>query len=505
MDQNLVDKLRIHANQFYLNKYMDHPTISDSEYDKLVVMYESEGNSVKDLIEFEDRRKLKNEIKIGLNKEAVQDNDLKSAVERRLKWLKTKFNTDSIEYYLNLKYDGCAIIGLYENGKLKSVRSTPDEEFGIDRTKTFWNLFPHELEDKSIIALQGEALVDWNCYGQKARNKANGLTNSIDMVEEAERELFVRVYKVYFSDSIEFDYHRSLNALNNLPTITRNRLRRDSTGKLQIMGDIVFSSARQFLAYDCPTEALTSSLEGNFQCDGVVMYSPQGPLGLKFYFTEYAITTVRNIKWELKPSGSYSAVVEFDPVTINDKCISKASSGGVPNLMDRKMGVGAKVKVILANLTIPQIIETIVPSENYNWPKCSCGYQMSDKDIFGSTLKCQSESMCQDKYRIWVSEYKSYVSYCITNSVDRDWCKVLDICLHLDRWNADSKLTINKTSSEFSSLIEGLIESSITNDRVRFLELITKSFRLSELNMRNLKANLGTSIYLFREISLNTL
>lgn len=487
MNSEKLTALRIAVNQFYLNKYQDHPEMSDIEYDSLVKDYESEGGSVKDLIEWEKGEKVENDLKIGLNKIAVSDNNLSRAV------IDHRCKNGINDYYCNLKYDGCAIIGIYKDGKLKQVRSTPDEKYGIIRTKAFWNLFPHELEDKSIVALQGEALVDYSAYGQKARNKANGLVNSVNMDSEVENEIFVRIYRVYFSDEESFNFNRSLTALKSLPSIIRARQRQGVNHE-----DTVFCAAEQFTAAECPTEALVSTDSGNFQCDGVVMYSEQGPLGFKFYFTESAITTVTKIEWCYQLNGSYMPKVKFDRVRLNDKNISQAASGGLPNLRAKKMGVGAKVRVILSKMTIPKIIEVLEPSEDYQYPTCQCGYHLSEKDTFGSVIKCGNTECCSKNYNTWSklvsSKLESFQKQFDTQDNIESFrvnpYTILNIALQIDRWDAHKMKKVTLTGEIFSELLN-IIDSEDIN---RFRDFITLRFRMSDLNKKNFIRNLPTSL-----------
>lgn len=402
-----LEKLTIAANQFYLNKYIDKAApISDLEYDQLAEWFESTnpGSSVKDLVEWESDLTFKNSDTSGFSKYAVIDNNLANEAKY---YLGDECITN---YYINLKYDGSSIVAYYDNGRLKMILGTPDESYGIIRTKAFWNLFPHKLADESIKSLRGEVLTDPNVYGQLARNKANGLTNSKLMDDDVEREAFIRIYRVDFIDSNEFDYNRSKEALNNLPIIKTTRNRKITDETTADVTDIVFSKASEFDLANVPNEPIATIETGEglpvdkFQCDGIVIYSEGKIQALKFYYTESKITTVESISWNLKSNGSYAPVLDITPVYLNDKLISKVSANGVPNLLAMKMGVGASVQVILANTTIPKIINVIEPSVNYDYPKCSCGYQLSENDIYGSVLKCSNEHACSTKFDLWYDE-----------------------------------------------------------------------------------------------------
>lgn len=496
MNSELIEKLRIAANQFYLNRYQDRPLMEDIEYDRLVLDYEAEGGSVKDLVEWDQAEKIKNDLPISLDKEAVGDNDLIGAVNRYL-----NSHVKSGNYYCNLKYDGCAIIGIYEDGKLKQVRSTPDEDFGIVRTKSFWNIFPHTIADKSVVALQGEALVDYTAYGEKARNKANGLVNSIYKGDEVENEIFVRIYRVYFKDSDKYDYFRSNEVLKSLPKVKVHRTR---NGELH--HDLVFSAARPFSSYECPTSALVNSEEGNFQCDGVVVYSPEGIKGYKFYFTESAVTTVERVEWNLQSNGSYVPKIIITPINLNDKNIGQVSSGGVPNLIGNKMGKGAKVRVILANMTIPKIIEVVESSEDYQFPTCECGHEFSDHDIYGASLKCP-EKECNMKMRLWnpylIERFEGWRSELNTNSnevvfASDNFFDILDISLRIDRWSSRKMCVVS--GNELDALLLELLKSFHDSDSTRFEELIKNHFRMSDLSLSIFNINAPTAWIMLRQL-----
>ena len=483
--QEIKEKLRIAVNQFYLNKYLDQPLISDKEYDELIKVYESNGSSVKDLVEWDSELKFENEPIEGLNKIAVEDNDLQKAVDDH-------FTAEHIEDegHINLKYDGASIKAYYENGKLRMILGTPDEKYGIIRTKAFWNLFPHELEDKSIKALQGEVLVDCGTYGQLARNKANGLTNSKLIDKEVEQEAFIRIYNITYHGQLHYDYNRLYESLSKLPKITMSRNRLFKNDRYEYRNDIVFSAARKLSLEEIPKDTMTMFDDGNFQTDGVVVYSSKRIQGFKFYYTESAITTVRAVNYDIKHNGSYAATINFDTIIINDKNISNASSGGIRNMMNMRFGVGAKIKVILANLTIPKIIEVIEPSDDYRFPQCECGYQLTEEDIFGSVLKCTDMEVCKMKVDLWSEEHKNcnpdklfWKDWLSDNFLDwMNWFKI-------DRWDSHKNCKIDRLEHAKPE-ISMLIDMITSYNYYEFYKFIPNLFNFSSLQILNLQINL---------------
>lgn len=439
MNSETIKRLKVACNQFYLNKCMDQPLMSDYEFDQLRNQYESEYGTIKQLVDWDSDLRLLNEPMAGLSKDQVTDNDLKRAVT---KWMET----NQVDSYLNYKYDGSSLKIYYKNGKLEKILSTPDEKYGLVRTKAFWYSVPHEV-DPEIRSIQGEVLVDAAVYGELARNKANGLTNSKNMDEEVRHEAFIRVYKVNFVDG-EWSIDRNIKALDSLPIVKSERLRNVvfnyGTDSKYIDKDLVldqvFKPALRFHPDHCPRTAIVEDPnEPRFQVDGVVLYSNRLIKGFKFYFTQSAATIIRNIAWQYQANGGWMPKLQFDTVVINDKRISQAASGGVPNLMAMKMGVGAKVVVTLANMTIPKVIKVLEPSEDYNFPKCQCGYQTTPKDVVGSTVKCNNHELCtkrfndrlirlQKSYEKWSSDKESYIAHNLHSVINTAFC--------IDRWDS---------------------------------------------------------------------
>lgn len=515
-----LEKLKIAVNKFYLNKYQDKLTISDKEYDDLKNQFESEtGKSVKTLIEWEDNLSIQNIHEEPLNKIILQDNNFIKAISQFINEhsnpLMGGWN------YLNPKYDGASIKAYYQDGKLCRIQSTPDEDYGIIRSTAFWDLFPNELEDKSIIALRGEVLVDADQYGELARNKANGLTNSKYKEDEVKQECFIRIYKIQFKDG---DSNiRQKEALDKLPILSAVRNRQ---GHPEGINDIYFAPAVKI-----PLSAISNEMkpfieEGSvkFQMDGIVLYSNKFTQGFKFYFTDYAITTITDVIWNKKDNGSYSAVVEFDGVELGDKWIERASAGGVNNLIGESagspgaFGIGAKVKVILANTTIPKIVEVIEPSTNFNWPTCECGYTMkAPNDVFGNVLKCGNHEVCSSRLKLWRPEFYRWVIddldavnsglESIQGLINKDPLFML-YELHVDRWDPydKAKKDLPKDDNIYINFIKFIITRYPDDATIKYIkDFLNDNFRFSDLQWELMEINLKTAIAIIKEMSNKTI
>lgn len=512
MDQSQIKKLKVAAEQFYLNEHQDIETMSDADYDVLAKQYESEtGKSVKDLVDWPEQLVLPNVPEAPLEKEIVRDNDLESAFKN---WC----NNRTDEIWVNLKYDGAAIKLIYdEKGKLQMIQSTPDEKLGIIRTEQFWNLVPHNIPSElGIQCIRGEVLVDAGVYGKLARNKANGLVNSTVNQDEIEREAFIRWYKLTYFDG-DWTSQRQLRDMFRIPAVHKYRSRTEynqQSGKFELgptRFDFVFYQA-QFIS-EFPIDAIyLESINGQstlkFQCDGIVAYASNEVRGFKFYFTDSAVTTVTDVVWNQQSNGSYAAVLHLDPIELDEKNIKQVTSGGVNNLIGISdnspgaMGVGAKVRVILANTTIPKVVEVLEESHEFNWPKCECGYQMSEKDRFGNVLKCGNTEVCSYRYNLWLPEViqwildenKSGSSWGTVESVRHaiarrpEWFAYV---FHIDGWDPFDKLKVSETNELDSERLmyceAGPSEVTCQMIRTWFDDLFNytdKKYELFELNLK---------------------
>lgn len=501
MKQEIIEKLKIAVNQFYLKKYMDKPLMTDREFDLLRYDYEHEYGSVKQLIEWDPGLISEINLPEAPLEKVICEGEFKPDIIHSLE-------SDSVNkpsFYLTYKYDGCGIKAYYRNGVLYKIQSTPDEEYGIIRTKAFWNLFPHKLQDKSITCLRGEVLVDFNVYGQLSRNQANGFTNSQYLEEEVENQCFIRIYKVQYSDSDTYDYDRQKATLDSLPNINLTRTRLVSPDKSESVNDLVFSSAYRFSIDECPTQVFEEELGHKFQIDGVVLYTDSYCKAFKFYYTEFAIIKITNINWGYNDwNGSYIPVAEFEPVILNDKSISRCTCSGVPNMVDLGIGIGAEVKLILSNLTIPKIIEVIKPSSDFNYPKCECGYQLSYSDLYGSVLKCGNQDICKPRYDFFKHKIANlintqYKDYSLRSIIENNPFLPVEV-LGIDRFNPQNKFKGYNNESDKLWFINDMYELILTGDSIDFNNKFLKWYNCSDLQYENARLNFNNVLKAFKDI-----
>lgn len=325
------------------------------------------------------------------------------------------------------KYDGSSLAAYYdESGRCVRVVTIGGSNLGnegIDQTEKLGRYFP-DLPGSGICALQCECLVSLeHGYGERSRQKSNGIVNaSYDPLspeefkggrgtkrayeiylrkfwenqEEVKKEIDdivnIRAFRFFlFPGVAPKDYRETIL---NLPVV------KNSAGDIKFCGGYVFpkSEKGEFLNHD-----IWETSTGTFLVDGVVGYTRTGECVKALKYKDAGrgeSTEVLGLKWTNqvgKGKDSWSCNALIDPITVRGSEIKKPAVGSIKKMVESGLSRGAKVTVILANSTIPQVANVIEPgNRDYQWPTCSCGYQMGPEDIYGIRLKCGNH-MCTER------------------------------------------------------------------------------------------------------------
>ena len=479
VDQSILEKWKvlIDACKAY---YIDStPTgLSDAEFDALEIKAAQEdGFFVRDYIfqTFAKGTRVSNSYIEKFKKYKVEN---KTVLDTMIDLEKERGES----YFYNLKYDGTSL-ALYldpKTGKplrIVTVGNLNLSNQGIDQTWKLINFVPRRFP-KGIVAIQMEAVIDTtrmtDLDPDKARQKANGLINSKYCDAEINNLLTLRAYRYYTDDS---EFGRQISDMSY-----REVLRSFNTVLSPIDGHILFSPADTWTLGElktCPgyTETdKTQTSTGTFLNDGWVVYNNKGICqgALKFSGagenSELIKTKVLSIQWNSqisKGKDSWSANILIEPVTIKGCIVKKPSAGSVGKLVKKNITPGAEVSVILANSTIPMIGDVFSPGNgDYQWPKCSCGYQMSESDVYGSLLKC-GNPMCSER----LGRMSGYLASL------GDIVKQLDLnkYLVLDRFKWED------TGIDIGILLKA-VEDNNKEDYYKYLE----NFLTTDLQKRNL-------------------
>lgn len=477
--------------------YIDSlPTgISDEDYDILEKRAILEDNFfVRDYVyqTYLKGTKTKNSYIEKIKKKKIEGITMMESLENKEKELNSTI-------YCTLKYDGCSL-AIYINPltgipmRVVTVGNLNINDYGVDQTWKLIKFLPKRFP-LGIVAVQGEALIDLNRLPDPdtARQKANGLINSKYCEDEVNNLLTIRAYRFYLDP--DNSNNNVFNLLSSSNYDYRNILKSFETVRSLTDGRILFAPAdvwtiRELKSMAGYTETLkTKTSTGYFLNDGWVVYNKSGICegALKFpgagSGTESIKTDVIGIQWNSqlsKGKDSWSANILINPIQINGCVIKKPSAGSVGKMVKNKITPGAIVSIIMANSTIPMVGETFKEGNgDFQWPTCSCGYKMSEKDVYGSLLKCGNE-LCSER----IQRMENYINSLSNIFLDLDLNKFLVI----DRFKWE-ETSIDK------SILLNLVELEKFDEYYSYLD----SFLSTPLQKRNLKLVVRASYTVLRK------
>jgi DNA ligase (NAD+) len=260
------------------------------------------------------------------------------------------------DLWIQPKVDGVAVTLVYEKGKLARLISRGDGVSGQD-----WTGHAHQIPAiapslawESTLVLQGELY--WNLPGHKqaeagsanARSKVAGLLarKAISEEEGAQVGLFVWDWPEGPADMRE-----RIAGLHALGFTESQRFSEPVSGIAQA------KRWREFW-YTHPLP---------FASDGVVIREGQRPpadrwqakapywiAAWKYPFAQ-VLAQVRSVHFNVGRSGKITPVLELEPVTLDDRKVSRVSVGSFKRWEKLDIRPGDQVAVSLAGLTIPRL------------------------------------------------------------------------------------------------------------------------------------------------------
>ena len=457
----------------------------DSEYDELEKLALEDGFSARDYVfkTYVTGTRVKNYYITKFPKKKAEGKmiDAMAEVEKSL----------GKKLYWVPKYDGSSIAIYFDpmTGKVKNINTVGNlntTDYGISQIGKLIDFIPKNIPT-GIVAIQCEAIIDLSKMTEnpeRARQAVNGLINSRYLDDKVNQLLTLVCYRYYIDDTV------SPAAKINTTVDYRDMVTKGfSQVRSQLDGHYMFTPAQVWTLDELRTlpENFTESdrIQTNSVLtliDGWVAYDEHGVcLGaIKFPGAGSGdakiTTTVKSIQWNdqvLKGKDSWSANVIIDPVIIKGIEIKKPSAGSVSKLITKNITPGAEVGIILANSTIPMVGDVYrAGNGDYQWPKCSCGYQLGSSDVYGSLLKC-GNPMCTER----IGRMTAYIQSLSDIHKDIDLNKLLVI----DRFkwenttiNTDQLLTFVECGNEQG--YHDLLASYLTTDlQKRNLELVWKA------------------------------
>ncbi len=380
--RQLIQILAQHNHAYYV---MDQPTILDSEYDQLFhqlkaleeqypeyIQPDSPINKVgaKPLAKFTSVTHVVPMLSLGnvFNKEEL------FAFARRAE---ERLPNQTIQYDVELKFDGLAISLWYEQGVLVRGVTRGDGETGEDITqnvKTIRNL-PKVLstdqgEVPTLLEVRGEVLMpkagfeklnaENEAKGEKTfanpRNAAAGSLRQLDPNIAASRPLAFYAYGIAQCEPNhgQSTMSESLEWLQQFGfAVGERHFVCDSIQEVQAVYEQINAERPQLSVEIDGMVIKVNSLKQQQQL-GFLSREPRWATAYKFPAVA-ALTTVENIDWQVGRTGTLTPVARLNPVAVGGVTVSNVTLHNIGEIHRLDVRVGDTVSVYRSGDVIPKV------------------------------------------------------------------------------------------------------------------------------------------------------
>lgn len=233
------------------------------------------------------------------------------------------------------KLDGAAISLLYVGGELVQATTRGDGKVGKSITKLVRgsDLVPKFLTTHGTLFITGELVAPKSI--ENARNYAAGACGLKDVIEFNSRHLHFIVYGV---EGVKEDSY---------------------CARLKDIADLGFRTVIQSNYEQFPQDGIVMRVDSTseFEALGHTSTHPRGAYALKNKADfEVGETTLLDVIWQIGQSGQVTPVAIFEPVTIDDASVSKASLANAGVLEALELSIGDRIQVIRSGGIIPKVI-----------------------------------------------------------------------------------------------------------------------------------------------------
>ncbi len=382
---DLCDQLNYHNIRYYVH---DDPSISDSEYDKLLRELQKLESEHPHLVKADSPTQrvgasplaefgsITHRIPMLSLSNAMDAEEIEQFHEQTQKGLGVK----KIRYVAEPKLDGLAVELVYENGVFISGSTRGNGEVGEDITHNLKTIkaIPLKLQDghkiPSLLEVRGEVFIshkDFKSMNEKRlengeqpfanpRNSAAGSLRQLNPTITATRPLRIFCYAPGTIEGVKFKSQKDF--LDTLPKwgFPVNPL-------IEIGFGVSFLKK-----YYIHTEEIRNNLD--YDIDGVVFkvnsFSHQDELGMRSRSPRWAIagklkaqqvtTTILNIEASVGRTGAVTPVAKLHPVNVGGVIVSNATLHNQDEIDRKDVRIGDSVLIQRAGDVIPEVVKVIL-------------------------------------------------------------------------------------------------------------------------------------------------
>ena len=382
--ERLRKELRHHEYLYYV---MDAPTITDAEYDRLMIrLREIEAEYPEDVPadsptqrvggkvnpEFTEVKHLTPLLSLG---NAFSADELRAFDERVRNGLP---QGSEIEYVLEPKIDGLACSLVYENGKLVRAATRGDGVVGENVTANVRTIraipltltVPAGEEVPELLDVRGEVYMPRHEFMRlneeraekgeaefaNPRNAAAGSLRQLDPQVTAKRSLSFFAYNVgngaleKHSDSLAMLKGYGFKVSENYKVVA------NIEEAIKFIEE--FDAKRSSLAYDTDGAVIKVNAVYQQRILGATGKDPRWAIAYKFP-PEQAETTLEDIVWRVGRTGVLTPTAVLTPVKLSGSVVSRATLHNEDFIREKGICIGDRVVINKAGEIIPEVLRVV--------------------------------------------------------------------------------------------------------------------------------------------------
>lgn len=382
-----INKLIEEINKLNYHYYTkDKPLVSDGEYDKLydkLRQLESESGYIRDdsptqkvggevLEKFEKHYHI---TRLFSQDKAQSYNQLEEWINRA-KRLREDYNNNNVDkleelsFIMEYKFDGLTIDLKYENGNLVSAATRGNGIVGEEisaQVRTIKSI-PLKINEKSLVEIQGEALMplsELDKYNKNneiqlknARNAAAGALRNLDTRETAKRNLTAFFYAIP-TNNLNFSTEEEMLSFLKDQGFKIHPYHKKVTNLDDIISELErIEKERKKL--DILTDGVVIKINDK-RTQNVLGYTnkfPRWSIAYKFEAEEFT-TILKDVVRNVGRSGKVTPSAILEPVDFSGATVTRATLNNYDDIERKKVRLGSKVFIRRSNDVIPEILGVV--------------------------------------------------------------------------------------------------------------------------------------------------
>lgn len=389
-----INELKNKIKEYNYYYRIGSPKISDFEYDRLL-------EKLKDVIDENEYLKFRKELMDYIGEEDfVFPSFIKMGSLEKIKDTENekinKFLKDVNEYVLiQEKIDGISVLLYFNKGNLILASTRGNGIKGkiiTDKVK----LIIDKIDSDEEMWVRGE-LVWVGELDKKYKNKRNAVAGIFNLKELDDDNL--KIIKNNIKVITYQIYNKNLTKLEQLEKLQK---------QLNLKTPNYFIFSKDFKDINVKLKELLINLKNKneYDIDGLVLCSsdykdeneliPKKIVAFKSDI-ENAISEIIDIKWNISKDNKLKPIAIINPVELNETVVKKVTLYNYRYIVDNKIGVGTKIRIIKSGEIIPKIDE-IIEAKGFK-EIIDCPFCNNKLEIVGVDLVCSNKNCSDAKYK----------------------------------------------------------------------------------------------------------